>query len=224
MATPKLLLNVGDTLQLQFATDETGRRHASRVIGYLAPVSLVVTTPRLDGRVLLTREGQPLVVRMLSGNNVYAFNTKITCVCMKPYPYLHLGYPDELEQIVVRKALRASTNLIVTAYRQREDDGTDQDQGVAGVIVDLSTSGALLKTRERAADVGSLITVTTRVPIANVQEYLKLGAIVRNEREEPDQDGTNAFYYGLEFQLLDQHEIIVIHGYVYEQLLNHTMG
>ena len=51
-----LKLGVGDVLQVQFVGQEQ-RKYAAKVIGYLPNASLVITTPRIDGKVMLMREG-----------------------------------------------------------------------------------------------------------------------------------------------------------------------
>jgi len=206
-------LNVGEMLQLVFAADDSQRKHATKVIGYLPGKSLLVTTPRIDGKVMMVREGQPVVVRMLSGNSVYAFNTQILATSLKPYAYLHLIYPAEIECIVVRKSLRVSADLEANVTRVTVDD--PKGSVVAkGVIVDVSTSGAMLLADTPLGQVGDLLVMTLRVPVAGVQKYLKLSAIIRSLRV--NNDGNHL--HGVEFQLLEEMDNIFLHGFVYEQL------
>ncbi|HWS02665.1 MAG TPA: flagellar brake protein [Gammaproteobacteria bacterium] len=206
-------LNVGEMLQLVFAADDSQRKHATKVIGYLPGKSLLVTTPRIDGKVMMVREGQPVVVRMLSGNSVYAFNTQILATSLKPFAYLHLTYPAEIECIVVRKSLRVTADLETKVTRVTVDD--PKGNVVAkGVIVDVSTSGAMLLADTPLGQVGDLLVLTLRVPVAGVQKYLKLSAMIRSLRV--NNDGNHL--HGVEFQLLEEMDNIFLHGFVYEQL------
>jgi len=206
-------LNVGEMLQLVFAADDSQRKHATKVIGYLPGKSLLVTTPRIDGKVMMVREGQPVVVRMLSGNSVYAFNTQILATSLKPYAYLHLTYPAEIECIVVRKSLRVSADLETNVTRVTVDD--PKGSVVAkGVIVDVSTSGAMLLADTQLGQVGDILTLTLRIPVAGVQKYLKLSAMIRSLRMNND----GGHLHGVEFQLLEEMDNIFLHGFVYEQL------
>lgn len=217
--TQDLQLNVGDMLQLQFATDENQRKYPTKVIGYLQGKSLLVTTPRIDGRVMLVREGQPVVVRMMSGNSVYAFNTQILATALKPYAHLHLTYPSEIEKIVVRKAMRVSADLETNIASVTNDDAKTSLQA-KGRIRDISTTGALAISDARVGEAGDLLTLTLRIPVAGVQKYLKLSAMIRSVREITLDTGEAAYQYGVEFQLLEEMDNILLHGYVYEQLQN----
>ena len=221
-----LQLSIGDTLLLQFAMDEHQRKHPTKVIGYLLGKSLVVTTPRIDGKVMLVREGQPLIIRMLSGNNVYAFNTQILTSSLKPYAHLHLTYPQDIEKIVVRKAMRVAADLDVTIDCINAED-PKLSQQAKGKVLDISTAGALLFAESGLGGNGDLLSLTMRVPLAGVQKFIKVPAVIRSVREqsaaadvlEGQPGGQPAGYlFGVEFQLLEEMDNILLHGFVYEQL------
>lgn len=213
-----LQLNVGDIVQLQFALDDSQRKHPTRVIGYLPGKSLLVTTPRIDGKVMLVREGQPVVVRMLSRNSVYAFNTQILATSLKPYAYMHLTYPQEIEKIVVRKALRVAADLETNITCVSADDPKANVQ-TKGRIRDLSTSGAQVIAAQSLGESGDLLVLTLRIPVAGVQKYLKISAVIRSRRELAQENGSSDWQHGVEFQLLEEMDNILLHGFVYEQLI-----
>lgn len=212
-----LQLNVGDIVQLQFALDETQRKHPTKVIGYLQGKSLLVTTPRIDGKVMLVREGQPVVVRMLSRNSVYAFNTQVLATSLKPFAYLHLSYPQAIEKIVVRKAMRVAADLETNISCVSADDPKANVQ-TKGRIRDVSTTGALVIAAQSLGEAGDLLTLTLRIPVAGVQKYLKISAVIRSRREVPQESGGTDWQHGVEFQLLEEMDNILLHGFVYEQL------
>lgn len=215
-----LELQVGDNLQLQFVGDDRDRRYNARVIGYLPGQSLVVTTPRRDNKVILIRESQPVVIRMLSGNSVYAFTTQVLCSCNKPYPYLHLGYPKQLERIVVRKAQRARADLIISVY----PGDTDRDEGEpkSAVMLDVSTTGSLLRSTASVGEVGEKVRLSTRLQFGKVQTYLSIPCTIRNVRKERGDGGRTLYYTGVEFQVTEEQDIILLHGFVYERLYSST--
>ena len=111
MSEKKLKFSVGDVLQLQCTRDQEEDRYYVKVIGFLEHKSLMVTTPRYEGAPMLFREGHQFVVRLLSGNSVYGFETSVLRTSLHPYPYLHLAYPAELAHLIVRKAHRAKTDM-----------------------------------------------------------------------------------------------------------------
>lgn len=213
-----LELQIGDSLQLQFVADEQRRRHYSKVIGFLKGHSVLITTPRIDGNIMLVREDQLVIVRMMTGNSVYGFNTSVLRNCLKPYAYLHLAYPKELEHITVRKAQRVSTKLIATA----ESHGMEEEPSASMPIIieDISTTGAMITSEFMLGEASTLITITAKITVGNVREYITIPAIIRNVRAADTDTGKAKYFYGIEFQLLEQHDHFVLHGYVYEQLLH----
>jgi len=220
MQATDLQLHVGDHIQLQFVGDELERRHTCQVIGYLPQQSLIVTIPSIKGKIMLVREGQMLIVRLLSGNHVFAFTTKILGQNLKPYPYMHLGYPEELESIVVRKSLRTQSELVVSVFKAGAD-WSDLGQAVPGVFEDISTSGALLKTQKQVGNVGDKIYLSTRISVAGITEHVHTSAIIRSHNMDATGDDQSIYdYYGVEFLEVKKESVIALHGYVYEQLLN----
>ena len=146
MATDELFLEIGDVLQLQFLPNESSARHYVKVIGYLVDKSLIVTTPLVNGKVMLVREAQQIAVRLLSGSNVIAFTVSVLRSCMRPYPYLHLTYPVDLQTIMVRKAQRIGykTTATVRDCGPRGPAANDRPEAVTVSVEDMSTTGALL--------------------------------------------------------------------------------
>lgn len=209
--------NVGDIVQITFAADDSQRKHPTRVIGYVPGKSLLVTTPRIDGKVMLVREGQPVVARMLSRNSVYAFSTQILATSLKPYAYLHLTYPQEIETAIVRKALRVATDLESNISCVSADDPKGNVQ-TKGRIRDLSTAGASVMVDRSVGAPGDILTLTLRIPVAGVQKYLKISGVIRSCRELPPDEGGAQWQHGVEFQLLEEMDNILLHGFVYEQL------
>lgn len=112
LALEQIKLNIGDTLQLQFQSESETSRCVVTLIGYLADYGVFVTTPVLNGSVMLIREGQDFCGRLFSGKTAYAFTAEADKITHTPYPHMHLSYPKE-----VRGSSRARANI--TAMRQR---------------------------------------------------------------------------------------------------------
>lgn len=211
----KLEILIGDSLQLQFVADENKRRHYSRVIGYLQGHSVLITTPRVEGNVMFVRDNQVVIVRMMTGNQVYGFTTQILSTSLKPYPYLHLAYPKSMEHITVRKAERINTRLIGTAEPETSNDAEPISHSV--VIIDMSTSGAMIEVKKPIGDLGDIITLSTKIEVGGKEEYIAIPCSIRNVIHKD----TDSYYkHGLEFQLLEQKDHFVLYGYVYEQMIN----
>jgi c-di-GMP-binding flagellar brake protein YcgR len=120
-----LKLMPGDTLQLQPMIDGQTERYTVRVIGLMRAKSVLVTAPLIDGKLIFIREAQPFLIRAFSGQNVYAFKARVLKAQHTPFPYLHLSYPDSVQVMRIRKAMRAPAQIIVAL--------SDKEGGAASV-------------------------------------------------------------------------------------------
>ncbi len=213
MADQEFKLQPGDTLQLTLFGDDT--RHLVKVIGYLAGQSLLISTPRVKGQAMLLREGQLVTVRLLSGGTVYAFETQIMRASLTPYPYLHLVYPKAFESTVVRKAQRTSAHVIASV----ENTHSDQPQPHAAVIADMSTAGAMLESKQAFGKAGDDVVINVKLVVGNIERYVSVNALIRNVREKATDEPHPVIQHGVEFQLLSTEEQLILHGFVYEQIV-----
>lgn len=219
MATDDLMLDVGDVLQLQFLPDENNARYYVKVIGFLPEQSLIITTPHVNGKIMLVREGQPIAVRLLAGNNVVAFTVSVLRSCARPYPYLHLSFPSDLQTIMVRKAQRIGykTTAMVRDCGPAASAKATKETNVN--VEDMSTTGALLISDNKLGNVKGLLSVKLNLRIAKDDEQLSLIAVIRNVRQRNKEDTDQQEYlHGVEFQFADRQESIMLHAFIYEQI------
>jgi len=213
-----LKIQVGEPLQLQPRDGGDSRRLHVNLIGYLAGTSLLVTTPMTADKIMIIREGQPFVVRVMVGNRIVGFTTTVLRTCSRPFPYLHLSYPEEMEQITVRQAQRVRVKLFASLKNSNPDFQFDKPK--SATIVDLSTSGALLVSSEQLGETEDKVTVNCAVKIADTEKLLTLPAIIRNVHIEPSEEhGEHSFYHGLELKLKTEQDKFALHGFVYEQIV-----
>ena len=151
MSEDTLNLAVGATVQLQLTIPHSSPREVVRVIGYVPGGSLVVNMPSNNGSVKIVREGQIYKARMLLGDSVIGFEAKVLFVSLKPYPHMHLQYPKEFAQIIVRDSARVRTEIPCTFRDVRQPDTAENHH--PATIVDLSETGAGASVR--AADMVS---------------------------------------------------------------------
>ncbi|NOZ53039.1 MAG: flagellar brake protein [Gammaproteobacteria bacterium] len=224
MAKEQLPLDIGDILQLQFLPNESDIRHYVKVIGYLQEKSLIITTPHIHGKFMLVREGQPAAVRVMSGNQVMAFTANVLRSSVKPYPYLHLSYPREMQAVTVRKAQRVNLRIpaVVSDCSPGAESADQPSEPVAVDVEDMSTLGALLISPHQLGDVKTLLSITMLLNVVEAEEELALVAVIRNvrPRENPD-TGKQEYLHGIEFQFADRQESILLHAYVYEKIICH---
>lgn len=207
--------NIGDTLQLQFSPGNADDRYYVKLIGFLENKSILVTTPRMDGAALKIPTDQRFIVRMISGNTAQGFSATAIHSTTRPYPHLHLTYPQNLESITVRKAERVNCKLIVTVQNEEAERSLGDGKGAS--MQDISTAGAQLLTNETVGKKGDTITINSKVTVAAIEQYLTISGIIRRV-VEPTKDG-DKFEYGIEFILLEDKDKLLLHGFVYEQMM-----
>lgn len=207
--------NIGNTLQLQFVPGNAEDRYYVKLIGYLEDKSILVTTPRMDGAALKILTEQKFLVRMISGNSAQGFSATAIYSTTRPYPHLHLTYPKDLQSITVRKAERVNCKLIVTV--QNEVAEYSLGEGKSASMEDISTAGSQLFTMEAIGDKSNTVTINSKVSVAGIEQYLKISGIIRRV-VEPVKEG-DKFEYGIEFVLLEDKDKLILHGFVYEQMM-----
>lgn len=213
-----LKIQVGEQIQLQTRDGHDDRRLQVRLVGYLPGASLLVTTPKVGGKVMIMREGQPFVVRMMIGNRIVGFATTVLRSCARPFPYLHLSYPEDMEQITVRKSQRVKVKLLASFKNTNPDYKTDKAH--SATVVDLSIEGALVVSDERLGDEGDNIKLNCMFKVGNAEKLLSIPAIIRNVHVgNSEEHGDGSYYHGLEFKLDQLQDTFALHGFVYEQIV-----
>jgi c-di-GMP-binding flagellar brake protein YcgR len=207
-------LNIGDSLQLQFQSESELSRCFVTLIGYLADQGVIVSTPVLNGSVMLIREGQIFVVRLFSGKSAYAFTATTLKVTNTPFPHLHLSYPKEVRGLVVRGSSRARANIICHASNAHGN-------GFACVARDISMGGALIAVKEKVGEVGDKLSLKLRVKISDAEHVLILDCIIRSSNNsKPSTDETPTVLHGLSFENISTQDTLVISALLYQNLVN----
>jgi hypothetical protein len=210
-----LQLKVGDRMQLQPPKQATEERCIVRLIGYVAGASVLVTPPYQGDQRLQLFEGEELVVRAFTGRNAFGFASAVDKVVKHPFEYLHLAYPEAVQAVQVRKAVRVTTNIIasVSAYNQDMEP-------VPAVIVDVSSSGALIDAAQAMGEVGDLLRIVFRVRLHGVDSDLTVDAFIRNRYAEYMQSGgVAAVHHGVEFSALAATDSMILESLIYQQLV-----
>lgn len=200
-----LELNIGTPVQLQLNLGDQVKRYASRIIGYARPHSIMLQTPSVNGKALLLREGQLATTRFMGGDSVYAFATPIIAVLLRPYPYLHVEYPKEIEKAFVRKSERISSNLpaqVESAGQSRSDI----------TIVDLSVGGARFVGPPQLGNIGDRLQISVIVEFDQQRQRLSMTSIVRNIQPIDEVEGLAS--YGVQFQVDSLTEQLMIGGLI----------
>lgn len=206
-------LAIGDSIQLQLQSDVEQPRCIVTLVGYLEGQSLIVTTPVVNGSMLLIREGQDFVVRLFSGKSAYAFAASVKRVTNTPYPHLHLTYPREVRGMIVRASPRGRTHIICHAT-------AGNGSGHACVARDISLGGALIAAACRIGDVGDRLALNFRVRIADAEHLLTLNSTIRSvSAPRAADDAKSTILHGLAFDSIGSQETLVISTLLYQNLV-----
>lgn len=193
-----LNLGIGDALQLQDSSDSNHRYYA-KLIGFLNKASVVVSHPMQDGKLLAIEEGLSFLVRGFSGRKAYEFNANVLLASHTPYPHLHLSFPNQIETMTMRRALRIKPNL--AGWIESKDTSSAQIK-IPLIVVDLSTSGARVHAKRQFGKIGEVISVACRLPIDDEEHIFSISAVIRNSYNETlkeDRGDMEVVTYGLEF-------------------------
>lgn len=212
-----LRLSPGDIMQLQFE-DDFEERYFSRLIGYLEGKSIIITTPVDDGKVLRVRSGQSVVVRTMASSAAGAFSSYVEAIGVSPYHYLHIGFPADISMNEVRQSPRVGIDLVVSASNTSNSSGSEKK---AGVIIDISTTGARLQVESELGGVGDEIDIIAQLSVSNIDRIITIPAIIRSRLQSPKQDnqGNPKPTYGVEYKLTHEDDRVFLHAFVYENIV-----
>ncbi|MES9856753.1 MAG: flagellar brake protein [Sedimenticola sp.] len=217
MTEDHLNLHVGSILQLQRISADSEDRYSAVLIGYLPGNSVLVTSPIVDGKVLFLKEGHRFAVRLLKGSHIYGFVSTVIMTAVKPYPHLHLSYPNEIESIAVRNAQRVDTNISGFVHNSRDQDTDENWQPV--LLKDLSMTGARLESVDPLGKPNEKIDIGFHMNVCGAEESLELKAVVcsRNLKGAPDDPEDSRYSTGVRFVDLDRAQEIMLSSFVLER-------
>lgn len=187
----QMRLKVGDTIHIGLQSGLIKGRSTVTVLGWLENVCIMVTAPNEDNIRLLLKEGEPILARVFTGQNAFAFNGSVLKNVHAPFRHLHLSFPDKVESANIRSSPRCRVNLpaTVTAGSNGPADAT---------IIDIGTNGALIETGEIADADKSTIVVACSLELHGVQVELKLRGEILALRNK-SADSTPKCQYGVRF-------------------------
>ncbi|MEM7255643.1 MAG: flagellar brake protein [Pseudomonadota bacterium] len=215
LATP---LDIGCRLTLQPLAPRGSRRHQVYLIGYVPERALVVTAPRdPEGQTHLLRDGREFAVRLLRGSRAEGFLASVLSSSLRPFPHLHLSYPQAIESIAVRDAERVDVSLPVIA-RNVGDPDTD-DFRLPALMADISMTGARLWTSRGLGRRGDSVRIGFDVEVAGRSEPLVLIGEIRNVRAFRDTDTgeVEGIHTGLRFSHLSRHQELVLYAWILQE-------
>lgn len=208
----ELGLKIGDAILVKPAFGAAQRRYNAQFIGAVPGQSLLISMPADSAGIYPAKEGDALTLRAFDGDRAIAFRCTVLRNCVHPYSYLHLSYPLQLEQVVVRRSRRLDIERASMLVR-------DPPAAPLPVrLVNLSITGALVIGPVAALSAGVSVSLETSLAFEGLDDQvLALRASVRNVKEEGE--GAEAHgLYGLEFHDLKPAAVLTLRAFVFERL------
>ena len=149
--------------------------------------------------------GDSCLVSGFTGQFEFTFLTRVVQTFDKPFVYALLEYPVLSDARRVRQSMRMQTEFQATARVTENPDHSDE---VKITILDISDTGALIKTPIVFGEIGEHIYVTMATEIDNELSEITLQSRICHTRLAATQD---SHLIGLAFKNVQSHEKMVLH-------------
>ena len=207
----------GYPLQLQ-SSNAAGQpeRFSCRLIGCLPGRSILLSVPKLAGKLVRFRPGQKVVARLMVDNGIGIFASVVESQTVEPYPILHISYPD----IVSFKGIRGATRVAIDQPVQVTNLTNISDHIISGSVVDISVTGARIEVQREIGELGNKLNLSMKVGVGNIIRELNVSAIIRSKVDLDPQNIAihNVIAYGVEFVPPDEDMLLLLYAYVYAQI------
>lgn len=212
MKVEQLGLVVGDALQLQIG-DNIDQRYPVKYYGANPHGSVIVSAPRSgQDKIIFVREGMLVTLRFVVKNVASGFTTRVIVTRGQPYPYLHLDIPKDIQTVEVSKDVRVSTDITTTIMNK-----THNSPALAGHILNLSCSGARIQSSMKIALESNVLNLTMKLELGEISKLVTMDCVVNYVKTKPDE---GLFLYGVDIVVIDDEDMIMLRGYIYQQLLH----
>lgn len=207
----------GYPLQLQTSNvNGQPERFSCRLIGCLPGRSILLSVPKMAGKLVRFRTGQKIVARLMVDNGIGIFAGVVETQTADPYPILHISYPDN----VSFKGIRGATRVAIDRPVSIANLTVISDNVVPGSIVDISVTGARIEVSSPLGEIGNKLQLTVSVAVGNISRELTIEAIVRSRVDIDPQNITagSTVAYGVEFIEPEEDKRLLLYAYVYSQI------
>lgn len=216
-------LQVGVRLQIMPKQASTPTVQYTSLIGFVSDDYLLLQIPQQDGKPSEVVAGTEVALRVFSGVSVFTFDATVEAVMSSPRSFLLLSFPNNIQKVGLRKAVRVKANIPVRIANQ-----SDRDVIKEATLSDISLSGALVSTSNPLGAAGDTIHIEFSVLVQsqNTEVSISTSASIRSVQQAvgtaPDGGSFYTVYtYGINFLDIDSAHQAILQNYVYETLLIH---
>ena len=183
---------------------EGAKKKESQYFGAIEGKGVMVGPLGPDGVKTELEEGEVCVVRGFTGQYEYSFLAKVLQTFESPFAYALLQYPAQVDARLVRKSMRIQSNW-PTSVSTTSANGSKATH--KATLIDLSTSGAMIKCDSQLGAIGSTLQITLSVVVDKAPSDLCLTASVCHNNRAQYED---AYFLGMAFTGLTTQDKLVL--------------
>lgn len=201
-----------EALQLHLPYRDGQPHYISRLVGYIRDTSILLTIPRVRRQPVGMVEGERVEVRMLTGRNIYVFQSNILKAHLAPAPYMHISVPDKVLRQKLRKAPWARANLPCVV----KTGGNLSN----AVLVNLSATGGRVDAPAPLGEKGSTIQLSFHAEMDEYAHDFSLAARIMNVQRTPSITKGQApvMEHGVEFLDVPEQDAMCLRCLVYQRI------
>lgn len=212
MATFKEInLQVGTRLQMALQDGSKQRVYYTELIGYLDGEYLIIKTPIENGLSVQVPVEEPIILRIMTGVNVFTLKCRVKTIFRAPHYYMHLSFPSDIQSVALRGAIRAKVSLPVSI------NGTAK-----AVITDISVTGAAITADRTLGELNEETAISFDFPIkpTNQNAHIDTTVTIRSIQQLPSKkkDAPLRYAHGVSFHEIDPTSQVMLLNLVYESM------
>lgn len=213
-----LKLQVESKIQLLIWRNHERVQYFSSLIGYVRDEYLLIKIPTVDDVPIPIREGERINVRVFTGVKVCAFESTVDRVFVHPLFYAHLSFPQKIEGVSLRTAMRVKANFPGRVMTSQSGKSSEQH---SVVVANVSVTGALVESGDALGDKGETFDLEFALGSGDQSLRLQTTATVRNvnTRKAASAEQRTVYTYGVEFTALDATQRLMIENLTYQALI-----
>jgi PilZ domain len=177
---------------------------------------LIVSAPTTpDGALIAVYQGLSLRCTWLNASALFRFDATVTKVVFEPEPLLYLRLAEHTQQRSVRTVPRALVNLPAVVRAPNVE---------TVLVVDMSITGARVAIlRDTELPIGHVLEMSIKPKLQlqmDLDVMLNIRCTVMGEPEDAAANFPGVVYRGLKFNDVSERDLIVLHAYVQQNLVN----
>ncbi|MBL8073593.1 MAG: flagellar brake protein [Nitrospira sp.] len=182
--SPATFLSVGLAIKLSLTLDGQKVMYGSTLLGWKDHAWLVCEWPLPLSHDQRVESGTPCTVSYLHDGKLVGYRSEIRDLITSPVPLLFVAYPKTVEEMHLRKHLRASANepiLLMQADMTSASTSLSPASGYfGGLLKDLSGGGCSVTLVRRPAWLRSGATVRLEFELPGLGHITNLTGVVKN--------------------------------------------